>query len=97
MLAYWFRLMDGNGQQPTGYVGLAVAPNMRDMFWEIDQYCDPYQVQLKTVRNGSVCTLEPEDDDAERSEWEASGWFPMSSDLGWRVPRWPDPSYGIGR
>ena len=98
MLAYWFRVIDGEAGKPNGFVGMAVAADMTSMYWEIDQYCNPYSVEVKSIRNGSFCSLEGLDWSEEgfeldivegkRGEFETSESMPFSWDDGWRAPAW---------
>lgn len=93
MIAYWFRLMEEG--KPNGYVGMAVAYNMRGVFWQIDQYCDPFAVEVKSVQSGGFCTREgvgwSESNEAfysGRTEFETAEQMPFSWEKKWRKPSW---------
>lgn len=97
MKAYYFRLMDDN-DQPTNFVGIAVAKNMADLFWAIDEFGDPYRCQImpvtastgvcmytKVTRHGGAV------DDVERSDIEVSENFPYPDEgKKWKKPEWPN-------
>ena len=89
MIAYFFRFVDFKGE-PTGYTGLAVAANMTDMFWTIDEFGDPYSVEIKSATEGGVCFLETEDGDSvTRTEVETCEKNPLATDvIKWRRPTW---------
>jgi hypothetical protein len=100
MIAVYFRHMGqtDHGYGPTGFVGLAVAQNKLDLFWVIDEFCDPYRVELRTAHSGGMCvhlteTSEDEDEDSDRSEWETSEMLPnpFHSYNKWRKPKWGSP------
>lgn len=94
MIAYNFRVMNDDGT-PTGYSGFAVGRNITAVFWEIDQYVDPYRVEIMTASAGGYCLKNPDavdDDDDEMddySEIEISDYHePASSGAKWRKPDW---------
>jgi hypothetical protein len=97
MIAVYFRHMGqtAQGYGPTGFVGLAVAQNKSDLFWVIDEFCDPYRVEVQTARKGGMCvhlteTGDDDDEDPERSNWETSGMLPdpFHTYEKWRKPKW---------
>lgn len=44
MINVYFRTVDENGE--TGYFGYASAKDGVDLFWLIDEFIDPHQVQI---------------------------------------------------
>ena len=86
MLTYYFRFI-GRNRKPTGHIGLAVAANARELFWEIDQYGDPGCVQLHPVESGSFCIKITEDEELEEinyEEFEITDYLPDPKSRKWR-------------
>ena len=54
LYAVYFRFLDDSGNL-TNWVGLAVAPSLRDLFWKIDEHGDPYQCLIQQVAYTSIC------------------------------------------
>ncbi len=54
MSAYLVRIISAHDQAPSGWVGIVVAPNKKALFWEIDEHCDPYSVEIKPLTSGSI-------------------------------------------
>ena len=92
MIAVAFRFEDSN------LMGLAFAQNKEDLFWNIDQYGDPYSAELMSLKSCSVCIAqnlnrtedEDEDDDEgftpdppESVEWDEVIHFGV-----WKKPHW---------
>jgi len=77
------------------WTGLAFAANMKELFWQIDQHGDPYDVEIMSLRDGSVCIKhkrkayeDGEPDTPEEVEWCAQ------IDYGkWKHPKWPPDVY----
>lgn len=98
MSSYLFRFLDCVENKPTGWVGLAIAPNLRSLFNLIDQHGDPYSTEISRIDFASVCVYrEPpsidEHPDAlvpEISKFEDGDTFaPAELDaLTWRVVNW---------
>ena len=89
MTAYYFRVVDED-KQPTGYIGFAMAPDLISLFWEIDQYVDPYSVQIKTANFASYCKhVSIENSILEESKFEFSQDEPINDQLQWKEPNWP--------
>ena len=65
------------------WMGLAVAANMKELFWQIDQHGDPYDVEIMSLKSGSVCIKQKLNDEDEYGE-------PDTPDL--PVPHLPAPS-----
>jgi hypothetical protein len=92
MLAYYFRTIDSSGQ-PTGYMGMAFGQDKTDVFWMIDEYCDPYSVEILTARRGGYCRrIEVEGDEHFSHDHEISETEPLFGDesYNWRRPKWGD-------
>ncbi len=99
MFAYYFQLLDEKG--PTGYCGMVVADSWSELFWAIDEFCDPYKVVVKEVKRGGYCKKvevfgdkslgSDEEIEIETSEHEFSEHepFPLVTD-GWQIPEWGD-------
>ena len=74
------------------WMGLAVAANMKDLFWQIDQHGDPYDVEIMSLKSGSVCVKgkpyqddeDEESDTSEGIEWCEDIWYGK-----WKNPKWP--------
>ena len=87
MIAYYFRVIDDE--------------NKHMLYFTIDQFCDPYGVEIKTAHRGGYCkqvehTYYPEDsehgeeDVYEESKFEFAEEEPLiNDDEGWRKPVWP--------
>ena len=54
MISVVFRIIDEDGL-PNGFYGIAVAPTMVDLFWKIDEHCDPWSCEISTLKYGSIC------------------------------------------
>ena len=94
MIAVFFRvIVDG---EPTGYYGLAFAQNKKNLFWAIDEYADPYSVEVRTASGGGFCRLRTIDthDDVEQSKWEVSEEDCRPEDEKWKSPNWGNYVYG---
>ena len=94
MRAVYFRFVYSD-KKPTGWIGMAVARNDLELFWAIDEFGDPYSVQIKEAVHGGLCvhTL----DDTRASNYEVSEEVPeINKRNGWTTPRWPslDAIYG---
>lgn len=96
MKAYYFRLMDGN-DEPTGFIGIVLAKNMADLFWAVDEFCDPYLCQIMPVTTSTgVCMYTAVTrhggavDGVERSDIEVPENFPYPDEGNrWQKPKWP--------
>lgn len=88
MIAYYFRVM--NDGKPTGWRGLVVGENMEDIMLSIDEYVDPYAVEIKTAKSGSYCRYYDENSDEfnDANAPEFSECEPSFDDKGWRIPKW---------
>ena len=82
MIAYWFKIGE--------YIGLAIAKDKASVFWEIDQFCDPFSCEIITAKAGGFCCkVEEFGDEVEFSDLETSGHMPLLDDKRWREPEWP--------
>ena len=85
MTSYFFKFVTVEGAD-TGYVGLAVAPDLRLLFWEIDQYGDPMHCKVMTAARGSFCQN-------VHSVAHEYCDLPELDDPAWRDPKWPTDLY----
>ena len=95
MTAVYFRVLDAETKQPTGHIGFACAQNNEELLWAIDEFCDPYSVEVKTAYKFAMCLFERDSDgdgddgEALHSEWEVTERLPFWDDTeGWRKPAW---------
>ena len=90
MMTYYFRLMQD--KKPNGWVGFAMAKNKHDLFWTIDEFCDPYSVQIKKAYRAGYCKLVSEDEDEPDTlhEFSESEWDAFHPDERWQTPNWGD-------
>jgi hypothetical protein len=87
MTAYYFRVIQ-NGE-PNGWVGFVMAESMQHLFWTIDEFVDPYAVEIKTAKVAGYCYhMEIDGDDVQSSEYEFSEHEPFFDDDKWRKPVW---------
>lgn len=92
-LCYAFRFIKDDGEQ-TGYVGFAYAKNMLELFWEIDQFGDPYSVEIKRMKSSSMCMKIIDIDEFELDELELSERFiGIVDEQGFITPEWPENVY----
>jgi len=76
--------------QPTGYMGLVVAANKDDLFWEIDQYGDPYSVEVMKATRASFCIqIDQKEEEVDYDEFELSEYAPLMPEDG----EWVKPVY----
>jgi len=102
MIACFFRFVDDE-DEPTGYAGIAFADNKKDLFWVIDEFGDPYSVQIAKISNSGMCVKyemsEDEDVDDVYSEVEISerAYYGLTGDKrAWKKPSWPELSVVYG-
>jgi hypothetical protein len=84
MPAYYFRVIHEG--KPNGWIGFACVESKDQLYFAIDEYCDPYSVEIKSASTGSYIRLIDEDEKyttSEFSEYEED----IDSD-GWRDPKW---------
>lgn len=93
MKAYYFRFMNDDGL-PTGWVGLVVGKTMDEIFECIDEYGDPYTVQIQTAKKGGFCVQwklfeDGSGDAVMENPAEVSDHMPWFDDQeGWVTPPW---------
>lgn len=80
MKAFYFRFLDADGKA-TGWVGLVVGQTMDKIFDCIDEYGDPYTVQIQAAKKGGFCVQWKLFDDD-------SGDAVFDIDDGWVTPPW---------
>ena len=54
MKAFYFRFLNDDGKA-TGWVGLVVGQTMDQIFDCIDEYGNPYTVQIQAAKKGGFC------------------------------------------
>jgi len=83
VLAYYFR-WPGND-----WVGLAVAPTMDDIFWVIDEFGDPSEVEIQKTSTGGFCVRQ----DGDETEFEYSDRTPVFDED--ETKKWITYKWGI--
>lgn len=78
MKAVWFRWKE------TGWVGLALGRDMREVFWQVDHYGDPNEVEIMPAEVGSFCMRQEEDDQEIEVNDEV-----IPDEGVWMKPEWP--------
>ena len=62
-----------NEDNGTYWIGIAVAADWMDMFWQVDEHGDPWQCEFTSINNGSVMVgLENDFDDPSLCELSES-------------------------
>ena len=90
MINFYFRFVDEDGK-PTGYIGYVQGADARDVFERIDQYGNPYFVELSRSHGASYCKLQTEiEDEIEDSKYEFDESEPFANDKEryWYRPTW---------
>ena len=94
MIACYFRFDINDTSQ---WQGMAAAINMKDLFWEIDQYGDPYSCEIIEIQLGSYCVLAEQIEGMEDTAFMAKGYEPSQTtpfkDGQWTKPKWPEDLY----
>jgi hypothetical protein len=95
MTAYYFRVMQDG--EPNGWVGFAMAETMKQLFWTIDEFVDPYSVEIRTAKAAGYCYhMEVDGDEITPSKHEHSGHEPFFDEDKWKKPVWvTDTSFCI--
>ncbi|WP_373078669.1 hypothetical protein [Zhongshania sp.] len=91
--------------EPDGkkyFAGLAVAANLLELFWCIDEFVDPFCCEIKRLKRGTAIILtceEVSDDPKEDSFFRLVGndeaefgealVDAINEESGWRKPKWP--------
>lgn len=92
MIAYYFRVVSKG--EPTGWYGKVFAENRQQLFWVIDEFVDPYSVEIKAVKFGGYCLKieyfagEDGDLEIEEKEFEFSDHYEMYETINWKKPNW---------
>ena len=89
MTAYYFRVVED--KKPNGWVGFVVAPTLQHLFWAIDEFVDPYVVEIQTAKFAGYCYhMKIDSDDVINSEHQTSQSEPFFSENNkwWRKPIW---------
>jgi len=87
-----FRFIDLSTGKPTGFVGIAWARDMKELFWEIDQYGNPYSVEIAVLPVASVCSQYYGDNDVFQNPY---GDIEVSENLlNISKNKWVRPDFG---
>jgi len=91
MIAYYFRVMETDGT-PTNYSGFVFGRDINDVFWAIDEFTDPYGVEIKSAAGIAGYCLKNNGDE-DYSEIEISQRHQPSDLSTWKKPDWSKLSY----
>ena len=87
MTAYYFRVIEDG--KPNGWVGFVMAYDMHQLFWTIDEFVDPYAVEIQTAKVAGYCYHQKVDgDDVTNTGYEFSQQEPFWDEGKWRKPLW---------
>jgi hypothetical protein len=88
VIAYYFRFPNTESKY-HGWIGFAVAKNKTDLFWEIDQFGDPFECEIKVATRGGYSKFIDSDG---IDHWSCSHNFsnsePNITDDGWKKSCW---------
>lgn len=89
MIAVFFRVMNPRGK-PSGYVGFAAAKDKQSLLWVIDEFCDPYNVEIQTAHKFGMCVQHEdiENKGFQLDKLETSEELPNPHEGKWRKPKW---------
>jgi hypothetical protein len=88
-VAHWFKFEHGCDNSKFT-IGLAVAADMKELFWAIDEHVDPNAVYLIPAKRGSICRTYTEvGGDYLAMESESSEIEPEFDDPRWKRKAWP--------
>lgn len=103
MKAVYYRFLNEDGNF-TDYVGMAIAKDMVDLFWIIDEFGNPHSCVIKDIQGGGICFnvkslgLDESEETEELQEescdleFELSGAFASQlTSNKWQTPKWPSP------
>jgi len=96
MTAYYFRVVDDS--KPNGWIGFAMAETIQHLFWTIDEFVDPYSVEIKTAKVAGYCYHAEVVDGwtLNRSDYETSESEPFLHEDAWSKPVWvTDESFDV--
>lgn len=93
MKAFYFRFI-GNDDKPSGWIGFAMAETIDGIFDVIDQFGDPYSVEIYAAKEAGFCVQwKPFPDDSGDAVMEkppelieSMPW--VFDDDGWTTPAW---------
>jgi hypothetical protein len=87
MPAYYFRVIEDD--KPNGWIGFAYVRSKDELFHAIDEYVDPYAVQIKNSTFGSYCRkIDLETNESLHEQDEFAECEPCLESKGWRDPDW---------
>ena len=89
-VAYWFKF-EHTFDNSKFTIGLAVARDMGELFWRIDEHGDPNTVYLIPAKSGSISRTFTEVSDGEYLAMETDGseHEPSFLDHRWKLKAWP--------
>ena len=91
MKAVWFRVIGIDEVVPTGHIGFAMGRDEVELFWAIDEFVDPYSVEIQKAKVAGFCfKAEESEDDVLFLDQEITSVMPLPSEDGWEKPKWPD-------
>lgn len=91
MKAVYFRVVLEDGT-PTGHVGLVTYDGSKDLYLSLDEFVDPFAVEIKDADDFSFCMKVTNfgEDEIETSEYEIGEGVPDPyENNGWRKPKFP--------
>jgi hypothetical protein len=86
MTAYYFRVIQDG--EPNGWVGFAMAETMKHLFWTIDEFVDPYAVEIQTAKVAGYCYHMNRQNKVTESKHEFSEHEADWDEGRWRKPIW---------
>lgn len=90
MKAVWFRVVGIDGM-PTGHVGFAMGRVEVELFWAIDEFADPYSVEVKKAKVAGFCfKAEEDEEDILYLDQEITESMPSPYEDGWEKPEWSE-------
>ena len=90
MKAVWFRVIGIDGM-PTGHVGFAMGRVEVELFWAIDEFADPYSVEVKKAKVAGFCfKAEEDEEDVLYLDQEITESMPSPYGDGWEKPEWSE-------
>jgi hypothetical protein len=82
------------------WYGIAVARDINELFWVIDEHVDPFSCVIAVLKEGAVMfqahpVLGSEEDEMELDNVEISEsvWDAPCGKIAWKAPEWPDTVY----
>ena len=93
--AFYFRIPLCGRAKPE-YYGIAIGTCPRSLFWQIDEFCDPYRVQLRQINySAGICfkveraVVEDGCDTFVNIEYDVLTMRVQDPEAEWFKPVWP--------